>query len=131
MNIQAKSKNTKFSKIHIFIILFSMICLLLIYDASGFGGNIRFYSKWAECNAKPLMSGSKYKSGVPFYGVSPSLSLMRMSPTYFCTPHEAELAGYSANPNRYEFPNLNKEEEERVSAQILKDRGINLDDDSN
>ena len=68
-----------------------------IFDISGFGGNIRFYSKWAECEAKPLVprgSGFMNSRGLT-YSDAPDFSLMRLSPTYFCTPDEAEQAGYS------------------------------------
>lgn len=40
------------------------------------------------------------------YAFAPTFSLIRLSPEYFCTPLEAEQAGYSASPHQYEFPHL-------------------------
>lgn len=91
-----------------------IVLLVFIYDISGFGGNIRFYGKWAECGVRPLQSGILYTGRIPHYVDTPIFSLMRLSPAYFCSPREAELGGYSANPQYYEFPHLSKEEWKRA-----------------
>lgn len=88
---------------------FSIIGLILLYDLVPLGGNIRFYSKWLECGQKPVGTNLEWNFGggtPPNYGVPPTFSLMRLSPDYFCTPLEAEQAGFSASSSRYEFPNL-------------------------
>ncbi len=80
----------------------------LVFDLSGFGDNIRFYRKWAECSMKPVSTkGSGFmNSGAKHYYESPTIALMRASIDYYCTPLEAERAGYSASQDRYEYPYL-------------------------
>lgn len=112
-----KSKSTKASNkqstswsrsYKLLIIVVSLILLIFLYDLSPLGGNIRFYSKWLECGQRPVATaGSGFlNAGAPHYYSPQIVSLMRGSPEYFCTPLEAEKAGYSANPDRYEFPHL-------------------------
>lgn len=86
--------------------------ILLSYDFSPLGGNIRFYSNWAQCGQKPVATlGSGYmNAGARHYIEAPNFSLHRPSIEYFCTPLEAEKAGYSATDDRYYFPQLNKNE---------------------
>ena len=86
------------------------LALLLVFDLSPFGGNIRFYMKWAECGQKPVGTrGSGLMNTGAIHYVEPStFSISRPYSDYFCTPLEAEQAGFSANPDYYEFPHLNK-----------------------
>ena len=85
-----------------------LIIIWFAFDLSGLGDNIRFYHKWAECDTKPVSTkGSGFmNSGAKHYYESPTIAFMRASIDYYCTPLEAEQAGYSASPNYYEFPNL-------------------------
>lgn len=86
------------------------VAMLVVFELSPFGGNVRFYAKWIECGQKPIASdvsmgfGAKVKN----YTTPSAFQPLRFGqPSYFCTPLEAEIAGYSANPSRYEFPNIN------------------------
>lgn len=99
-----------------------VLCLWLVVDLIGFGGNIRFYSKWIACGQKPLMSGVTYVGRVPHYHVSPNFKLFRSYPQYFCAPLEAERKGYSADPENYDFPHLRAiGEKSPLSNQINED----------
>lgn len=92
-------------------IMITIIALVLVlaYDLLPFGGNLRFYSKWVECGQKPLAANYEWNyRDVPYYGSPPTFSLVRLYPEYFCTPLEAERAGYSASSDQYEFPHLEK-----------------------
>lgn len=108
-----KPKDVKQSERHkahlISVAIILVVAALIVFELSPFGGNIRFYAKWIECGKRPVATaGSGYLNGgaIHYYNAS---SWPGMHPTieYFCTPLEAELAGYSANPNSYEFPNIN------------------------
>jgi hypothetical protein len=104
-----------------FIILFMAVVLI---DISPYGGqNLQLYAKWIECGHKP------YKTVVSFdrtraahytdqYSLV-NLSFMNAGKT-FCTPHEAELAGYSASSDKYIYPHLNAEERKWLDEQINK-----------
>ena len=86
------------------------LALLLVFDLSPFGRNIRFYMKWADCGQRPYVANPTMRmEGDPiYYGEAPTFALVRGSRDMFCTPLEAEQAGFSANPDYYEFPHLNK-----------------------
>lgn len=92
------------------IILVAILLLILANDIFLFGGNIRFYARWAGCGQKPVaaMLSDSYivGRGVPNHFEPPDVALFRMQPEYYCTPLEAERAGYSSNPDVYEFENL-------------------------
>lgn len=114
MVLFAKQNNKSVSKkVHrkrrLLIILTVIFFIWLAFDASGFGGNIRFYNKWIECGGKPVVTNPEPDFGggsIRDYGTAPTVSLIRFSPTYFCTPLQAEEAGYSASPQQYTFPHL-------------------------
>lgn len=93
------------------IVLFGSVFLavLLAVDIT-FASNIQFYSKWIECGQKPVETkGSGFlNDGASYYYTPSSLPGIHSSIEYFCTPIEAERAGYSANPNNYDYPNLEK-----------------------
>ncbi len=105
-----KNQLSKSKKTLVYVIVFAVI--VIIYDLA-IGGNIRFYSKWIECGRKPVSVSLGLKvsgQGARSYetpGTFPDP--MRLKPVLFCTEIDAEKAGYSANPNTYEFPHLNKE----------------------
>ena len=102
-----------FLRKHKKLVIVSVIIIgFLAFDLSGLGGNIRFYAKWVECGNKPLASGMIIEGRVPHYEQAPNFNSVRFSPDYFCTPLEAEQAGYSANPDTYEFPHIKQAREE-------------------
>jgi len=85
--------------------------LLAAFDLSPFGGNVRFYANWISCGQKPVASDTSIGLGaqVLHYIEPVAFQPFRLGqPTYFCTPVEAEQAGYSASPTQYEFPNLQR-----------------------
>lgn len=96
------------------VIIGVLLALVLAFDLTPFGGNIRFYAKWVECGQKPVGTrGSGFlNAGAVHYVEPPVLALGRPYDKYFCTPLEAEQAGYSANPHTYEFPHITKAREE-------------------
>lgn len=102
-----KNPPKKKQNLKLWIIIVSVFVILLAYDLSGIGGNIRFYAKWIECGQKPVEPGWTYKD-IPHYRESPDLSILRLSPQYFCTPLDAERAGYSASSDSWVYPELDK-----------------------
>ncbi|MDO4773577.1 MAG: hypothetical protein Q4A37_00395 [Candidatus Saccharibacteria bacterium] len=90
----------------LFVIVFAML------EVSGFGGQIRFYTKWIECGRKPLQSGLLFKN-IAYYEQSPSVNFLRFSPDYFCSEREAELKGYSARSLSHYYPHLTEEERQK------------------
>lgn len=84
----------------------------IIFELSPFGGNARFYAVWISCGQKPVASDVSMGLGakVSHYVEPGALEPLRFGqPKYFCTPIEAEMAGYSASPNSYEFPHIESE----------------------
>lgn len=109
-DLKNKDQQSNRALVRNIIIVVSVFVFAIVYDVA-IGGNIRFYSKWAECGQEPVPtmgSGWRFTDGVPHYYDPPRFSLLRPSIEYFCTPLEAEEAGYSASPNRYDFPHLEK-----------------------
>lgn len=102
------SKQTTHSTRNKLVIGAVIIIAIILFDLSPFGGNIRFYAKWASCGQKPVATaGSGYfNAGVPHYYTPPVAAIARGTSQYFCTPIQAERAGYSANENTYDFPHL-------------------------
>lgn len=102
-----KQSYSKKQRVIIYIIVFSI--LALIYDAA-IGGNMVYYAKWMSCGQKPVeVGGPGYLGSGAAYYYEPSAFPEIARSKSFCTPLEAEQAGYSANPDRYEFPHLNKQ----------------------
>ena len=97
-----------------------LICLLIAFDLSPLGGNIRFYKKWSECGQKPVATlGSGYfNDGVIHYIEPPAVGVSRPTLEYFCTELDAEKAGYSADPKQYEFPAIKKYNAENPDNKI-------------
>ena len=97
----------KYKKI-IYITTATVVLLALFYDVVLFGGNIQFYAKWAQCRMRPVQAEGAPGSSVVWYEEGPTFSLVR-SKKWYCTPLEAEQAGFSASRHAREFPHLNKE----------------------
>lgn len=89
--------------------------LVILLEASGFGGQIKFYAKWIECGRKPFKSGIVFKNTI-HYVRSPTFSLLRLQPTYFCSEKEAELRGFSAQSTSPHYPHLTPEELKQQQA---------------
>lgn len=104
---KTKQAYSKKQRVLIYLAVFSFIWLL--FDVF-YGGNIPFYAKWLECGQRPLEArGAGYlNDGAAHYEPGKN-GLPIRSDTLFCTPLEAERAGYSANKNTYDFPNLRAE----------------------
>ncbi|PID33523.1 hypothetical protein CR969_00280 [Candidatus Saccharibacteria bacterium] len=109
------------SKRALIILAIVIVILIALYDLSGLGGNIHFYSKWIKCGRKPLSLGIAYEGKISHYIKSPTFSLMRLSQDFFCDEREAELKGISADERGYKFPNLSLEESRRVRREMLED----------
>lgn len=90
-----------------------LISMFLFMEMVGWSGQIQFYSKWIECGQKPLRAkGSGYfNAGAVHYVETPAINLWMPAGKYFCTPLEAEQAGYSANPDVYDFPHIEEARE--------------------
>lgn len=91
--------------------LLAVILLALVsFDLSTIGGNnIRLYAKWISCGRWPVETVGYIAGEVPSYQSAKGASLLlRGGAEYFCTPLEAERAGYSASPTQYKFPHLNE-----------------------
>lgn len=85
----------------------------IIFELSPFGGNTRFYAAWISCGQKPVASDVSIGLGakVSHYVEPGAFEPFRFGqPEYFCTPIEAEMAGYSASPDRYVFPNIKQDQ---------------------
>lgn len=90
-----------------YIISVCAVVLLLLLEA----GNVVFYSTWVTCGSKPVVADNSLHidaSQPKWYGEASNLDLFRSMRTYFCTPLDAERAGYSASSTEYIFPNLEK-----------------------
>ena len=109
---QANNKSTLrqfMTRLLIFIAVFIVLFVVLAYDL-WVGGKIQYYSKWISCGQKPVVAAALPGGGINYYKNTSPISLLRGSgDTYFCTPLEAEKAGYSANPYTYEFPYLSSQ----------------------
>ncbi|HTK39279.1 MAG TPA: hypothetical protein VL362_00255 [Patescibacteria group bacterium] len=96
------------------LFLFALAALVagaLIVDLL-FAGNIQYYSKWARCGSQPVSGyGSGYLNDGAIHYQKDSAFPSLHSSKLFCTPLEAEKAGYSANPDYYDFPNLRQQRE--------------------
>jgi hypothetical protein len=89
------------------ITLVIILILFILFDISPFGGSLTFYHKWIECGRKPVKTQSL--PGRVWYEETQPLELVRSGyETYYCTPLEAEKAGYSSSSNSYDFPHLHQ-----------------------
>lgn len=86
------------------IIIGAVIVAIILFDLSPFGGNIRFYAKWISCGQKPVQIESW--GGNKWYEESPAFMPLMRNQSWYCTPIQAERAGYSADEHAYSFPHL-------------------------
>ena len=101
------SKKIK-SKKDVLIAVGGAVVVLILVDLTPIGGNTISLVNHIRCG------GGAYRTPVFAYGYSvPSYEkvdfrpgLFQGYPSYFCTPEEAERAGYSADPKMYKFPHL-------------------------
>ena len=86
--------------------LIGAVVVLLVIDLTPFGGNTFFYMNWLLCGHQPVQSGTTVSGEVNHYIATKKFNVLRGLPTYFCSPEDAEKAGYSADPRMYRFPHL-------------------------
>ena len=116
MGMMPGMDRTKTSKWWISLIIIAVAGMVLSVDLyTPIGGNIRFYSKWAECGNRPYEGHILPIASRGYYVQSPAIGIFRdYVQHYYCTPHEAELDGLSASYERYEFPHLSSEERSHI-----------------
>ena len=106
-----KTKQPRFThkQTKLLIVLGILAAVIISYDFY-IPGNIRFYAKWVSCGQRPVGSRGSglFNVGVPHYEKVELLRLFHGHMDYYCTPLEAERAGYSANPEVYDFPRLSE-----------------------
>lgn len=104
-----KTSNTSLAK-RLFFALSLALVVVVLWDLTPIGGTIAFYRKWSSCGQKPVVSVSSgfMNAGTAHYKVPPNINIFPGAQDYFCTPIEAERAGYSAEEHSYVFPNLKK-----------------------
>lgn len=109
------AKNGKKILLGLGVVLF----VALLIDASPFGlNNVQLYAKWLQCGGRPYVGKSTFSTAdIDHYGPSRSFITSRsmVEPVhFFCTPREAELAGYSADSSKVVFPHLSEEEKKSM-----------------
>ena len=87
-----------------------VLAVLVAVDLTPLGGNLRMYAKWMQCGTRPMQSGVTFAGQVQNYKQAEVLTGLRGHSKYFCTPREAELAGYSITPDMHKFPHLSEGE---------------------
>lgn len=94
----------------VIILIAGILVSFIALEFLQLGGNTRFYTTWIYCGQKPVATEDSMQSGsLVIYHYEPTaLPGVHASWNYFCTPLEAEQAGYSASPTQYEFPNLQR-----------------------
>lgn len=104
------------SKKEVLIAAAGALIIILILDLTPLGGNIMLYGKAVQCGGSiPYKNDFLVTGEVPHYVKATGPGLLMGIPAYFCTPEDAERAGYSANAQGYEFPHL-KTQDEKASA---------------
>lgn len=101
-------------------IILAVIIGLFWFD-SVFVGSVPFYAKWIQCGQKPVERQVKLASSASWYHEVGPIRLPAWPATndFFCTPHDAEMAGISASQYGYEFPHLSPEENIQVRNRII------------
>lgn len=93
---QNTAKPSKSKKLKVtLVVIVSLLALLLMYDLSPLGGNLRFYTKWASCGQWPVEGRTSFDGRGKYYDDAEGFSMIRFGqPVYFCSSAEAEHAGY-------------------------------------
>lgn len=96
----------------ILIAIGGVFLVLILLDLTPLGGNIVATYNLVKCGGTAYRTPAfAYGAQVPSYEkLEPRLSFFQGYPKYFCTPEQAERAGYSADPKKYEFPHLSESE---------------------
>lgn len=89
-----------------------ILLAVVLLDFTPLGGNIVATYNLVKCGGTAYRTPAfAYGAQVPSYEkLEPRLSFFQGYPKYFCTPEQAERAGYSADPKMYDFPHLPKSE---------------------
>lgn len=94
------------------LVIFLGIVILL--DLSPVGGNYRMYTAWVRCGQKPVAAydafGDKFFYDPEFYNPFQIIQPEK----YFCTPEEAEVAGYEP-PILFREDNLEQVDKQRYA----------------
>ena len=98
------------SKHPLLTVVIALLIFIILLDLTPLGGNWKLYANWIRCGQKPVATNLEWEvaGSVPSYGEPPLIDLLRGS-DYYCTPLEAEKAGYSASSMQYQFPALEAE----------------------
>ena len=108
-------------KKNLIIITAVAVTIVLVRDVTNIGSSYtHFYAKWIECKQKPVVSGVLHKGMVQHYIEVSIFYRVKPGQKMFCTPRDAELAGYSSNESYYELNNITTEE----WTEILRSRGV-------
>lgn len=97
----------QWAKKRITILVIVLFLSVILLDISPVGGNIRFYTKWMSCGNKPVATDTSLHidgSQPHYYEATDTFPELRGPAKLYCTPLQAEEAGYSASPSQYEFP---------------------------
>lgn len=109
------SKKSEKSKQHFrtSLVVCAIILALFVIDLTPLGGNLKFYASWIGCGRRPVATNPTWRlAGDPqYYADAPMFGVLRGGTKYFCTPLQAEEAGYSASPDTYVFPELEKQKQ--------------------
>lgn len=97
-----QQKSTK-SRYLIPVIIVIVIALL---DQTLLGGNTKYYIKWVQCGQQPVQIQSM--PGKAWYEDTIPYPITLRNTALYCSPYDAERAGYSASENRRYYPNLEK-----------------------
>lgn len=113
MQNKLHSQNNKIHRLDIkkklLIALLLVVSLVVLFDASPFGGNYRFYSKWLSCGQRPVKFRTAPGAGIAWYEETKSFEPLRLGyETYYCTPSEASAAGLRS-PQDAESQGMNVE----------------------
>ena len=103
-----------------------LITILTAVVADVFLGNaaqMRFYAKWISCGDLPYEARSTnlMNTGGSYYAKTSPFVVLRPNAPLYCTPRDAEMAGYSSSPDKLDFPYLTPAEAE---AAIRKSVGL-------
>lgn len=123
MSKKQESTHNKRAVKRCYVFILCVVISILLFDifTPVAGGQIKNYASWLNCGGRPYQSGSAINSYVNYYELSPVFTVFRDNRVvYFCTPREAELAGYSASMKFHNYPHMTKEELETRTDERLR-----------